>query len=183
MTDERTPAQIDTPGEQACGPTLAPVRRRGESHLLALMLAAAVVFVATAIAKPWGDSAPLPTASAATPSLPAEIARSSAESVSPPTASATPSLPAETVQRVFIVVQPGDVSVTYTSITYTVVCTEDPGASPPVIESAEPVAESAEPVAESAEPVVGFLYVPGGATCTGADLQGIDWVPASPSAP
>jgi len=39
------------------------------------MSAAAVVFVAIAIAKPWGESAPPPGASAATPSLVAETAQ------------------------------------------------------------------------------------------------------------
>jgi hypothetical protein len=188
MTDEQAPDRTDTPGESAGGPTLAPVRRRGESHLLALMLAAAAVFVAISIAKPWGEVAPQAPPSAATPSPAVELARSSAESAPPPAASAaTPSLPAETPQRVFMVVQPGDVSIA-------VACTEDPGVSPPVIESlepvietAEPVIETVEPVIETAEPVIVLGYAPEGGVCSGASLQEVDWVVdwvvASPSAP
>lgn len=141
MNDEQAPARTDTPGELASGPTLVRVRRRGESHLLALMSAAAVVFVAIAIAKPWGESAPPPAAPAATPSL-----------------------VVETAQPVVIVVQPGEVPTTLT-----VVCTEDPRVSPWVV--------------GSAEPVMGLQRITQPLVCTGANLQWLEWVLPSPSAP
>ena len=165
MDDEQGPARTDTLGEPASRPTLAPVRRRGESHLLALMLAAAAVFVAMAIAKPWGEGAPPPRAFAATPSLASEIAKSSTESAPPPEASAaTPSPVAEMPQQVFIVLQPEDVPVTFT-----VVCTEDARVSPSVV--------------GSAEPVMGLGCGARDLVCTGANLQGLESVLPSPSVP
>jgi hypothetical protein len=155
----------EAPGEPEIGPSLAPLRRRGESHRLALISAAAVVFIAVAIAKPWSESAPLPSAPAATPTLATEIARSSTRSVPSPEASEpTPPPVVEAPQEVEIVVQPGDVS-----ITITVVCTEEVPASPSV--------------AASAEPVDGLRYTTIGLVCTDSNLQVLTWVYAIPSAP
>lgn len=165
MNDEQAPARTDTPGEPASGPTLARVRRRGESHRLALMSAAAVVFVAIAIAKPWGGSAPPPGPSAATPSLVAEIAKSSTESAPPPGASAaTWDLTASETAQTVVVVQAGEVPTTWT-----VVCTEDPQVSPRAV--------------GSTEPLTGLRVIDLGVVCTGADLQGLELVLPSPSAP
>ena len=163
MDEEHAAARTDTPEELASGPTLTPVRRRGESHLLALMLAAAVVFVAAAIAKPWGDGAPPPGASAATTSLVAEIATPSTESAPPPEASAALEFtPTETDQLGFIVVQRGD-----SSVTYTMGCAQDPGMSPSLPGSAESVMSSR---------IVALM-------CTGANLERLGPVLPSPSAP
>jgi len=132
------------------------------------MLAAAAIFVAIATAKPWGEGAQPPGASAATPSLVAEIAESSTESAPPPEASAaTVSLPIETAQPVFIVVQPGDSGDSTDTYTYTVVCTEDPRVSLPVV--------------VSAESVMGHLTVD--LACTRENLQRLESVLPSPSAP
>jgi hypothetical protein len=181
MNDEQAPARTDTPGELASGPTLARVRRRGESHLLALMSAAAVVFVAIAIAKPWGASAPPPGASAATPSL-----------------------VAQTSQSVANVVEPGEVP-----ITSALVCTEDIGSvgtvdptfgvyTWPVGDgtSTTTFAPSATTLSGSfatpgvgpwvivgAEPVTGSQDMTGVLVCTEANLQGLEVVLPSPSAP
>jgi hypothetical protein len=189
MNDEQAPPRTDMLGEPASGPTLARVRRRGESHLLALMSAAAVVFVAIAIAKPWGESAPSPGASSATPSLVAEIAKSSTESAPLPGASAaTPSLVAETAQPVVgIVVQAGEVPTTLT-----VVCTEDPRVSPWVVGSAAPtimgtqIGIVVDPSGASyfiAEPVTGLLRTTQVLVCTGANLQGLESVLPRTSVP
>jgi hypothetical protein len=177
MNDEQTPARTDTPGEPASGPTLARVRRRGESHRLTLMSAAAVVFVAIAIAKPWGESAPPPGPSAATPSLAAEIAKSSTGSTPPgpsaatlsETASSTPLsvviyVQPQTASSVTIYVQPGEAPTTLT-----VACTGVPGVSPSVV--------------GSAEPVLGLQYDALVLVCTGVDLQRVESVLPSPSAP
>jgi hypothetical protein len=186
MNEEHAAARTDTSEEFASGPTLAPVRRRGESHLLALMLAAAVVFVATAIAKPWSEGVPPPATSAASTSLVAEIATpstenappsaasatteslvveitaSSTESAPPPEASAaTGSMPTETDQPVFIVVPAGD-----SSVTYTVVCVQDPGMSPSVVGSRDVLSSQIVALA-----------------CTSANLQRSESVLPSPSAP
>lgn len=186
MGEEHAAARTDTPEEFPSGPTLAPVRRRGELHLLALMLAAAVVFVATAIAKPWGEGVPSPKASAATTSLVAEVTTPSTESVPQPGASATTeslvieivtlstesppppgasaateSLPTETDQRAFIVVAAGD-----SPVTYTVVCTQDPGMSPSVVGSRDVLSSQIVALA-----------------CTSANLQRSESVLPSPSAP
>jgi hypothetical protein len=152
------------------------------------MSAAAVVFVAIAIAKPWGESAPSPGASSATPSLVAEIAKSSTESAPLPGASAaTPSLVAETAQPVVIVVQAGEVPTTLT-----VVCTEDPRVSPWVVGSAAPtimgtqIGIVVDPSGASyfiAEPVTGLLRITQVLVCTGANLQGLESVLPSPSVP
>ena len=185
MNEEHAAARTDTSEESPSGPTLTPVRRRGESHLLALMLAAAVVFVATAIAKPWGEgvppaasaattspvakiatpsteSAPPPETSATTESLVVEITTSSTESAPPPEAfAATESTTNETDQPVFIVVPSGS------SVTFTVVCTEDPGMSPSV--------------AGSVESVMGSQIV--AMVCTSENLQRLESVLPGPSAP
>jgi hypothetical protein len=178
MNDEQAPARTDTPGELASGPTLARVRPRGESHLLALMSAAAVVFVAIAIAKPWGESAPPPAAA--------------------------PSLVVETSQPVANVVQPGEVP-----ITSALVCTEDTGSvgpSDPTFgvytwpvgdgTSTTTFAPSATTLSGSfatpgvgpwvivgAEPVTGSQDMTGVLVCTEANLQGLEVVLPSPSAP
>ncbi|MGA3057957.1 MAG: hypothetical protein ABSE70_07995, partial [Candidatus Limnocylindrales bacterium] len=116
-----------------------------------------------ATAKPWGEGAQPPGASAATTSLVAEIAESSTESAPPPGVSAaTASLLTETDQPVFIVVQPGD-----SPVTYIVECTEDPRASPPVV--------------GIAERAMGDLTE--GLVCTSVDLRGLEVVLPSPSAP
>jgi hypothetical protein len=181
MNDGQTSARTDTPGELASGPTLARVRRRGESHLLALMSAAAVVFVAIAIAKPWGESASPPGAS-----------------------SATLSLVAETSQPVANIVQPGEVPTTSA-----LVCTEDTGSvgtSDPTFgvytwlvgygTSTTTFAPSATTLAGSfanpgvgpwavgsAEPVTGLRDMTGVLVCTSVNLQGFEVVLPSPSAP
>jgi len=187
MNEEHAAARTDMSEEFPSGPTLTPVRRRGESHLLALMLAAAVVFVATAIAKPWGEGVPPPAASAATTSLVAKIATPSTEGAPPPetsatteslvveiTTSSTESAPPpeafaatesttnETDQPVFIVVPSGD-----SSVTFTVVCTEDPGVSPSV--------------AGSVESAMGSRIV--AMVCTSENLQRLESVLPGPSAP
>jgi hypothetical protein len=162
MDEEHAAARTDTAEESPSGPTLTPVRRRGESHLLALMLAAAVIFVAAAIAKPWGQSAP-PGASAASASLVAELATPSIESAPPPGASATTEfMPTEADQPVVIVVPQGQ-----GEDTYTVVCAPDPGMSPLVV--------------ESGENVIGSRIV--ALVCTGANLQRLESVLPSPRAP
>ena len=53
---------------------LTRVSRRRESRLLALLLGAAVVFVAISVAKPWGGSAPGPRRSAPSQQPPSEEA-------------------------------------------------------------------------------------------------------------
>jgi hypothetical protein len=161
MNDEHAAARTDTPGEFESGPTLTPVRRRGESRLLALMLAAAVVLVAIAVAKPWGEGAPPPGASAATTSLSAEIAKSSTESAPPP-------LVTETAQAGRIVVQPGD-----SPATWTLVCTEDPRGGMVCTPEDSPATVS----------VVCTSDPRGGWVCMSANLQGLESVLPSPSAP
>jgi hypothetical protein len=172
MNDEHAAARTDTPGEFASGPTLAPVRRRGESHLLALMLAAAVVFVAIAIAKPWGEGAP-PGASAATTSPAAEIAKSSTEST-------LPRLVAETDQTAgFYAVActedaRGSGVCTQLPATWTYnVCTEDPQGGMVCTPGDSPATVS----------VVCTSDPRGGWVCTMADPQGPESVLPSPSAP
>ncbi len=186
MNDEHVAARPDTSGEFGSGPTLTPVRRRGESHLLALLLVVAVIFVATAIAKPWGEgaqpgasaattslvaeittpsseSAPLPETSAMTEPVGVEITTFSTESAPPPGASAaTESMPTEADQPVFIFVDAGD-----SSVTYTVVCVQDPEVSPSVV--------------GSGESAMGSRIV--ALACTSANLQQLESVLPSPTAP
>jgi hypothetical protein len=67
MNREQGRSGVDAPSEPISGPSIALVRPRGESHLLALATGAAVVVVAIAIAKPWSGPSPGPAAATPTP--------------------------------------------------------------------------------------------------------------------
>ena len=135
MSGEHSTDRVDTRGELASGPTLTPVRKPGESHLLALISAAALVLVAIAIAKPWGGDLPSPKGTPATTSPALEVARYSIESAPSPERSAvTVSLIGETDQQVLVVIQPGD-----SPYALTWVCTDHAETSPSAAESADPV--------------------------------------------
>jgi hypothetical protein len=165
MAEGHASNPAEAPGEPDIGPSLAPLRRRGESHRLALLSAAAVVFIAVAIAKPWGESAPPPSVSAATPAPSTELARSSTGTVPSPEAfEPTPPPVVEAPQQLIIVAQPGDVP-----ITFSVDCTAEVPASPWV--------------PASAEPVDSFRYTTIGLVCIDSNLQVLRSVLASPSAP
>jgi hypothetical protein len=158
-------------GEPAGGPTLARVRRRGESHLLALMSAAAFVFVAIAIAKPWGESAPPPGASAATPSLVAETAQ--------PVVNVT-------ILSVVCTGDTGSVGTGDHTVSIYIGPAADGTYTTPLTPSATALAGSfAAPrvspwAVVGAQPVIGLQ---GTVVCTGANGQVLEWVVPSPSAP
>jgi hypothetical protein len=142
------------------------------------MSAAAVVFVAIAIAKPWGESAPPPAV--------------------------TPSLVVETSQPVANVVQPGEAPTT--SALVCTEDTGSVGTSDPTFgvyawlvgdgTSTTTFAPSATTLAGSfatpqvspwviggAEPVTGLQDMTGVLVCTSVNLQGFEVVLPSPSAP
>jgi hypothetical protein len=165
MAEGHASNPAEAPGEPDIGPSLAPLRRRGESHRLALLSAAAGVFITVAIAKPSGESGPPPSASAATPTPATELTRSSTRPVPSLEASEpTPPPVVEAPQQLVIVAQPGDVP-----ITFSVDCTAEVPASPWV--------------PASAEPVDSFQYTTSGLVCIDSNLQVLRWVYASPSAP
>jgi hypothetical protein len=95
----------------------APVRRRGETHRLALVSAAALVAIVIAVVKPWGQSVPpgpLPAASHV-----AKIADSSTQSEVPTTSAAAPTSdqPAFDEYAITAIAMPGD-STPATSLCY-----------------------------------------------------------------
>jgi len=69
MTDQQQPGVADELAPPEAGPSLVRVGRRSDSRVLAFLSAAAVVFLAVAIAKPWGLDTPQPVPSGSTSSL------------------------------------------------------------------------------------------------------------------
>jgi hypothetical protein len=165
MNDEGAQPNSDTLRESVGDPSLAPVRRRGESQMLALISAGILILIAVAIAKPWGQSVPPPA------SAPAELARPSTGSAPPP--SAWPTVDVETSQPVMIIFLP----------------VEDPSASPGSCTSYQLTPTSANGQYDITADPSGVPYIGGGfamdangntvveVTC------GAGWQPLEPSSP
>jgi hypothetical protein len=111
---------------------IVPIRRRGESHLLAAISAAALVAIAIAVVKPWGQDAPGRPVSAS-PSPQVEIARASTTIVAPSVSAVLFPIPSDqsgmgdawnTDVTYTIVIEPGA-----NSDGHFVVCTYDPSAT------------------------------------------------------
>ncbi|HEX7490111.1 MAG TPA: hypothetical protein VF337_00215 [Candidatus Limnocylindrales bacterium] len=178
MSDQREPARPDSPPRLEDDLDLVPIRRRGESHLLAAISAAAVVAIAIAVVKPWGQSE-LPRTPSPSPSPHAEIARASTRSVAP-TVSAAPSTTGDgldTVVTYRFLFGPGA-----SSDGVTFLCTYDLSAMPSIGSQAGLAADPSAIYIVSSDPESGALTGTGLPLCASGGQPVSGSVLPSPSA-
>ena len=154
------------------GPTLSRIGRRSDSRVLTLVSAAAIVFLAVAIAKPWSIGTPPPLPSGSTTSL-AAIPEPAATSDAPPGSPAWVTWPATS--------PPPDTQPA--SLSY-VVSIESGGWSIAVTGCTESVYRLVLPSAlASSDAATDLPYVDATLVCASGAPGQIYWVLPSPSAP
>jgi hypothetical protein len=83
MNDKQLPNAADDQEVPGTGPSVSRIGRRSDSRVLTFASAAAVVFLAVAIAKPWGTDTPQPLPSGSRSSLAVAVPQPATATESP----------------------------------------------------------------------------------------------------